>query len=27
MIIAESLIELVPKKDKFEFSKPKEKGN
>ncbi|MBA0841319.1 hypothetical protein Goarm_003815, partial [Gossypium armourianum] len=22
-----SLIELVPNKDKFEFSKPKEKGN
>ncbi|MBA0571028.1 hypothetical protein Golob_004624, partial [Gossypium lobatum] len=27
MILVESLIELVPKKDKFESFKPKEKDN
>ncbi|KAH1083336.1 hypothetical protein J1N35_023097 [Gossypium stocksii] len=27
MIVSESLIELVLRKDKFELSKPKEKGN
>lgn len=27
VIVAESLIELVPRKDKFKSSKPKEKGN
>ncbi|KAH1129927.1 hypothetical protein J1N35_001305 [Gossypium stocksii] len=27
MTVAESLIELIPRKDKFEYSKPKEKGN
>lgn len=27
MIVIESLIELISRKDKFEFSQPKEKGN